>query len=135
MLMLCGVLCDASTGHATCNLAPWTIGVGGHNWVPGVPHFDDVAPAALAALNGDVDALAALPTEALNGKFGRHDFDALWFAAYVCSAPVAIHLLGRADAPWHDARYPHDLLVEHAERRNCTRVAELLRAGLQGHGK
>jgi len=61
--------------HATCNLSPWTIGAGGHNWVPGRPHFDDLAPAELAVLDADVARIERSPNDlqrTLNGTAACH---------------------------------------------------------------
>ena len=63
--------------HATCNLAPWTVGAGGQGWVPGVPRFQTLPPAAHAAVSGNADALRVISDEALAepvGYFGMSPY-------------------------------------------------------------
>ena len=113
----------------------------GHNWVPNIPHFDDLAPAELAVLAANVEALAALPDDALSGEFGRHSYDALELAATVCSATAAAHLLTReayvqSPSIHQDRNYEGDPVsvltraAKQAKDCECTIVLPLLHAAL-----
>ena len=127
-----GIILPTRWWHATCNLAPWTVGAGGQGWLPGIPYFATLPPAALAALNGDVAALAALPKAELTAAAGWVQLTPLQLAAKAGRPGTVEALLARgaagADAATAAKRLKHALSF--ASVSNRTDVKALLRRKL-----
>ena len=107
--------------HATCNLAPWTIGVGSQGWLPGVPHFSTLPPAAAAAMANNASALAGMSDVELGKRVGAQKLSALDIAAKAGNLAAARVLINRGLTS--DLRSA----LASAESRNRSRIVDLLK--------